>query len=94
MEEQEETRVRPVGWSIAIGAAVGLTVGLAALAVVYAPIYMLARSDPSSLDRPSVRDAMFRYGLPLGVLAGVVVGVIVGLWYRRGGHLPTDRPPW
>jgi hypothetical protein len=24
----------------------------------------------------------------------VMIGSVVGVWYRRGGHLPTDRTPF
>ena len=81
-----------------MGVALGLGVGLATIGVMYAivaiPAYALAQSDPNGLDRPLIRDALFRIGLPAGVVVGLLIGVLVGVWYRRGGHLPTDRTPF
>ena len=88
----------PLRRSVLVGVAIGLGVGLATIGVMYAivaiPAYALAQSDPNGLDRPLIRDALFRVGLPAGVLVGLLIGVLVGVWYRRGGHLPTDRTPF
>ena len=81
-----------------VGLAIGLGVGLATIGVLYAilaiPAYLLAQSDPNGLDRPIIRDALFRIGLPGGIVVGLLIGVLVGVWYRRGGHFPTDRTPF
>jgi hypothetical protein len=88
----------PLRRSVLVGLAIGLGVGLAAIGVAYAivaiPAYALAQSDPNGLDRPIIRDALFRVGLPAGVVVGLLIGVVVGVWYRRGGHFPTDRTPF
>jgi hypothetical protein len=88
----------PLRRSVLVGLAIGLGVGLATIGVAYAivaiPAYALAQSDPNGLDRPIIRDALFRIGLPAGVVVGLLIGVLVGVWYRRGGHLPTDRSPF
>ena len=88
----------PLRRSVLVGLAIGLGVGLATIGVAYAivaiPAYALAQSDPNGLDRPVIRDALFRIGLPAGVVVGVLIGALVGVWYRRGGHFPTDRTPF
>jgi hypothetical protein len=88
----------PLRRSVLLGVLIGLGVGLATVGVVYAivaiPSYLLAQSDPNGLDRPLIRDALFRIGLPAGAFVGLLIGALVGVWYRRGGHLPTDRTPF
>lgn len=84
--------------SVALGFAIGVPVALAAIGVTYAiiaiPMYTLAQADPHGLDRPFFRHALLRIALPLGAAIGVAIGSVVGVWYRRGGHLPTDRTPF
>jgi hypothetical protein len=88
----------PVRRSIALGFAIGLPVALAAIGVIYAiiaiPMYTLAQVDPHGLDRPFIRQGLVRIALPVGAVIGVAIGSVVGVWYRRGGHLPTDRTPF
>ena len=94
----EETTRAPVRRSIALGFAIGVPVALAGIAVTYAiiaiPMYALAQADPHGLDRPFFRHALVRIALPLGGAIGLAIGSVVGVWYRRGGHLPTDRTPF
>lgn len=96
--EQAHAPPAPLRRSLLLGLGVGAAVGLAAMGVAYAivaiPAYALAQSDPNGLDRPVIRDALFNIGLPAGLVVGVLVGGLVGVWYRRGGHLPTDRTPF
>ena len=84
--------------SILLGFAIGIPLAIASAAVVYAivaiPMYTLAQADPHGLDRPWFRHALFRIALPVGAAIGLVIGSVVGVWYRRGGHLPTDRTPF
>ena len=88
----------PLRRSILVGLAIGVPIALAAAAVVYAiiaiPMYTLAQADPHGLDRPFFRNALFRIALPVGGAIGLLIGSVVGVWYRRGGHLPTDRTPF
>jgi len=76
--------------------AIGLGVGLAAVAIIVSivaiPLFALARfADPGNgLDRPMIRDGLTHVALPAGVVLGTVSGLLVGRWYRRGGHLPTE----
>jgi hypothetical protein len=99
MDDTPEVKApAPLRRSVLVGLAIGLGVGLATIGVLYAivaiPAYLLAQSDPNGLDRPLIRDALFRIGLPAGVVVGLLIGVLVGVWYRRGGHFPTDRTPF
>ncbi len=75
-----------------------MPVALAVVALTYAiiaiPMYTLAQADPHGLDRPFFRHALVRVALPVGAVIGLAVGSVVGVWYRRGGHLPTDRTPF
>jgi len=84
--------------SILLGFAIGVPLAIASAAVVYAivaiPMYTLAQADPHGLDRPWFRHALFQIALPVGAAIGLVIGSVVGVWYRRGGHLPTDRTPF
>jgi hypothetical protein len=88
----------PLRRSIALGFAIAVPVALGCAAVVYAiiavPMYALAQADPHGLDRPFFRHALVRVALPVGAAIGLVIGSVVGVWYRRGGHLPTDRTPF
>jgi hypothetical protein len=96
--DNEEAERAPMRRSVALAFAIGVPVALATIAVIYAliaiPVYALAQSDPNGLDRPFFRQALVRIALPVGALIGVMVGSVVGVWYRRGGHLPTDRSPF
>ncbi len=87
----------PVRRSVLLGVAVGTAVALAAMGVAYAiiaiPVYALAQSDSDGLDRPVFRHALV-LALLVGAVIGVLVGSVIGVWYRRGGHLPTDRTPF
>ena len=84
--------------AVVVAVAVGVLVGLAVLAVVFAiiaiPLFALARvTEPSGgagLDRPVIRDNLLHVALPVSAVAGVVAAVVVGRWYRRGGRLPQD----
>ena len=84
--------------SVVLGFAIGVPVAIASAAIVYAivaiPMYTLAQADPHGLDRPFIRHALVRIALPVGAATGVLIGSVVGVWYRRGGHLPTDRTPF
>lgn len=84
--------------SVALGAAIGVIVAVATAGLVYGmiaiPMYALAQADPSGLDRPFFRTSITRVALPAGLLVGLGVGAVLGVWYRRGGHLPTDRTPF
>jgi hypothetical protein len=84
--------------SFALGFAIAVPVTIASAAVVYAifavPMYTLAQADPHGLDRPFFRHTLVRIAIPLGAAIGVAMGSVVGVWYRRGGHLPTDRTPF
>jgi hypothetical protein len=86
---------RRVARSVLLTLAVAIAVALATAAIVYAivaiPLYTLAQSDPSGLDRPFIRDGFFKVGLPVGGAIGLVVGALVGVWYGRGGRLPAHR---
>lgn len=88
----------PLHRSFALGLAVGTIVAGATIGVVYAlvaiPMYALARFDQHGLDRPFFRESLFRIAVPAGAALGVAIGGLVGTWYRRGGHLPTDRSPF
>jgi hypothetical protein len=96
--ESARSERAPVRRSVALGFAIGVPVALAAVAVIYAiiaiPMYTLAQADPHGLDRPFFRHALVRIALPVGAVIGVAIGSVVGVWYRRGGHLPTDRTPF
>jgi hypothetical protein len=98
MNEQEPAAKAPMRRSLLLGVAVGVPVALATVAVTYAivaiPVYALAQSDPNGLDRPFFRHALTGIALPVGAAIGLVVGSVIGVWYRRGGHLPTDRTPF
>jgi hypothetical protein len=91
----EPVAERSIGRSILLGVAVGVAVALCTAAIVYAivaiPLYTLAQSDPSGLDRPFIRDGFFKVGLPVGGVVGLVLGALVGIWYGRGGRLPEHR---
>lgn len=97
-ERPEEATSAPLRRSLALGFAVGTAIALATIGIVYAivaiPMYALAQADRSGLDRPFFRDSLFHIAVPVGLLFGVVIGTLVGVWYRRGGHLPTDRSPF
>jgi hypothetical protein len=88
----------PIRRSVGLGVAVGTAVTLATIGIVYAfiaiPMYALAQMDPSGLDRPFFRDSLFHIAVPVGLLLGIAIGALMGVWYRRGGHLPTDRSPF
>jgi hypothetical protein len=88
----------PLRRSVALGFAIAVPIAIASAAVVYAivaiPMYTLAQADPHGLDRPFFRHALVRIALPIGAAIGLVIGSVVGVWYRRGGHLPTDRTPF
>ena len=88
----------PYRRSVGLGVAVGISVALATIGIVYAfiaiPMYALAQMDPSGLDRPFFRDSLFHIAVPVGLLLGSAIGALMGVWYRRGGHLPTDRSPF
>ncbi|MEY2423795.1 MAG: hypothetical protein QOI95_3862 [Acidimicrobiaceae bacterium] len=88
----------PLRRSLALGFAIAVPVAIGAAAVVYAivaiPMYTLAQADPHGLDRPFFRHALVRIALPIGAAIGLAIGSVVGVWYRRGGHLPTDRTPF
>src|SRR5436309_13485336 len=88
----------PVRRSLALGFAIAVPVAIASTAVIYAivaiPMYTLAQADPHGLDRPFFRHALVRIALPVGAAIGLMIGSVVGVWYRRGGHLPTDRTPF
>lgn len=96
--DTDEPLRQPLRRSIALGLAIGVPIALASAAVVYAiiaiPMYTLAQADPHGLDRPFFRHALFRIALPAGGGIGLLIGSVVGVWYRRGGHLPTDRTPF
>ena len=88
----------PLRRSVALGFAIAVPIAIASAAVIYAivaiPMYTLAQADPHGLDRPFFRHALVRIALPIGAAIGLVIGSVVGVWYRRGGHLPTDRTPF
>jgi hypothetical protein len=94
----DDVTAAPLPRSLALGFAVGTAVALATIGIVYAlvaiPMYALAQADRSGLDRPFFRDSLFHIAVPVGLLIGVLIGTLVGVWYRRGGHLPTDRSPF
>ena len=96
--EPEAVERAPLRRSVALGFAIGAPIAIASAAVIYAivaiPMYTLAQADPHGLDRPFIRNALFRIALPVGAVIGLVIGSVVGVWYRRGGHLPTDRTPF
>ncbi len=100
MAQATDTQEKPAPMrrSVALGFAIGVPVALAAVALTYAiiaiPMYTLAQADPHGLDRPFFRHALVRVALPVGAVIGLAVGSVVGVWYRRGGHLPTDRTPF
>ena len=97
-EAQELASPAPLPRSVALGVAVGTAIALATIGIVYAlvaiPMYALAQADRNGLDRPFFRDSLFHIAVPIGLLFGVLIGTLVGVWYRRGGHLPTDRSPF
>ncbi|HEV3226535.1 MAG TPA: hypothetical protein VGZ52_06865 [Acidimicrobiales bacterium] len=97
-EASERSARAPLRRSVALGLAIGVPVAIAAAAVTYAivaiPMYTLAQADPHGLDRPFFRHALVRIALPVGAVIGLMIGSVVGVWYRRGGHLPTDRTPF
>lgn len=88
---------RSAGRSLALAAGVGIAVALVVFAVVFGivaiPFFALARfaEGESGLGRPSVRDNLLTWTLPVSLLAGLVGGAVVGRWYRRGGRLPDPR---
>jgi hypothetical protein len=88
----------PLRRSMALGFAIAVPIAIASAAIIYAivaiPMYTLAQADPHGLDRPFFRHALTRIALPVGAAIGVLIGSVVGVWYRRGGHLPTDRTPF
>jgi hypothetical protein len=96
--EPEVVERAPLRRSVALGFAIAVPIAIASAAVVYAiiaiPMYTLAQADPHGLDRPFIRNALIRIALPVGGVIGLVIGSVVGVWYRRGGHLPTDRTPF
>jgi hypothetical protein len=96
--ESAEQERAPLPRSMALGFAIGVPIAIASTAIIYAivaiPMYTLAQADPHGLDRPFFRHALVRIALPLGGVIGLVLGSVVGVWYRRGGHLPTDRTPF
>lgn len=96
--EQEAVEQGPLPRSLALGFAIAVPIAIASAAVIYAivaiPMYTLAQADPHGLDRPFFRHALVRIALPVGAAIGLVIGSVVGVWYRRGGHLPTDRTPF
>jgi hypothetical protein len=87
-----------VGRSTAAVVLVGAAVALAVTGLVYSimaiPIYLLAQTDPSGLNRPLVRDGLFHVALPIGLVVGALAGAVVGVWYGRGGRLPEGRSPY
>jgi hypothetical protein len=89
--------VRPAGRSLLVAVAVGIVVALVVFAVVFGivaiPFFALARfaEGEPGLGRPSVRDNLLTWTLPVSLVAGVVGGAVVGRWYRRGGRLPDTR---
>jgi hypothetical protein len=97
-EAVDATERAPLRRSVLLGLAIAIPVAIASAAVVYAivaiPMYTLAQADPHGLDRPFFRHALVRIALPVGAAIGLLIGSVVGVWYRRGGHLPTDRTPF
>jgi hypothetical protein len=89
---------RPVGRSTVVVVLVGVAVALAVTGLVYSviaiPVYLLAQTDPSGLNRPLVRDGLFNVAIPVGVLVGALAGTVAGVWYGRGGRLPKGRSPY
>jgi hypothetical protein len=96
--EPDQVERAPIRRSVALGFAIAIPIAVASAAVIYAivaiPMYTLAQADPHGLDRPFFRHALMRIALPIGAAIGLVIGSVVGVWYRRGGHLPTDRTPF
>lgn len=96
--EADPVEQAPLRRSVALGLAIAVPIAIASAAVIYAivaiPMYTLAQADPHGLDRPFFRHALVRIALPVGAAIGLVIGSVVGVWYRRGGHLPTDRTPF
>ena len=83
---------RPILTAVLVGLGIGLVGLLVAFAILAIPWFALARfAEPGQgLDRPAIRDGLFRIALPIGVLIGTGTGVVVGRWYRRGGRLPAN----
>jgi O-antigen/teichoic acid export membrane protein len=97
MHTAGDAETRPAGRSVLVAVAVGIVVALVTFAVVFGivaiPFFALARfaEGESGLGRPSVRDNLLTWTLPVSLVAGLVAGAVVGRWYRRGGRLPDTR---
>jgi hypothetical protein len=83
---------RPLGRSVAVGAAVGVVGFAVGLLLVALPLFGLARALESGrgLARPFIRDNLLGLVLPAGAVCGVIAGGVAGRWYRRGGRLPEE----
>jgi hypothetical protein len=97
MEAADVAPVRPAGRSLLVAVAVGIAVALVVFAgvfgVVAIPFFALARfaEGQSGLGRPSVRDNLLTWTLPVSLVAGAVGGAVVGRGYGRGGRIPDTR---
>ena len=87
----DEPLRRPVLLAVAVGLAVGLAAVAVIISIVAIPLFALARfAEPGKgLDQPLIRTGLVKVAIPAGALLGLLTGVLVARWYRRGGRLPS-----
>jgi hypothetical protein len=83
---------RTVLVAVGMGAAVGLASVALIVSIIAIPLFALARfAEPGKgLDEPLIRTGLVNVAIPAGLVLGTATGVAVALWYRKGGHLPTE----
>jgi hypothetical protein len=87
-----ETERRPMSRAVAFGLLVGVVGAAVGLLIVVMPLYGLARALEAGrgLGRPFIRDNLFRFAVPAGLVLGTISGAVGGRWYRHGGRLPRE----
>jgi len=88
----EERVHRPVLLACAVGVAVGLSAIAIIVSIIAIPLFALARfADPGKgLDNPLIRNGLVKVALPVGAVLGTAAGALVARWYRKGGRLPQE----
>ncbi|HKN37639.1 MAG TPA: hypothetical protein VJ456_00870 [Acidimicrobiia bacterium] len=91
MTAEQQVR-RPVLVACAVGLAVGLSAIAIIVSIIAIPFFALARfADPGKgLDTPLIRNGLLKVALPAGAVLGTAAGALVARWYRRGGRLPQE----
>lgn len=86
----DEPAKRPLGRSILLGVAIGVSSAAIAYFLIAIPIYLVASFESNGMDRPIIRTGLLKVALPIGGLLGTVIGIVSGRWLRRGGSWTLD----